>query len=146
MKKTFILTALGVILTIPTFAAVQRCVALNNSTTCAFITPEDHASIWESSCTTNGKHVPITGVFTCGIRTDDIGKTSDTIEATSAGHCWCKAISPAISKWVAVGDGYGSGNESESYTCEIKCAYDCAKFMSDNATFRNAIISTMGQN
>ena len=143
MNKIFILSALGAILTVPAIAGVQRCVALNSSTTCSFAVPEDQASVWESSCTTNGQYVPIRGVIACGTEYGDLGETADTVYASSnSSNCWCKAISPAISKWVSVGEQ----TETSVAGCEMKCATDCAQFMSENVAFRNAIISTMGQN
>ena len=140
MKKTLFVGAMATLLSVPA-VAVQRCVALNNSTTCSVVVPEDQAAIWQSSCTTSGQYVPIRGVFTCATEYAERGEVKDSLYSTDNGYCWCKIIGPAESKWVSVGQG---NTESEVYGCEIKCAYDCAQLMSESSVFRNALISSMG--
>lgn len=141
MKKTLFVSVVATLLSVPAIA-VQRCVALNNSTTCAFAVPEDHASMWESSCTTGGQYVPIRGVVACAIEYADFGEVADSLNLTDSGNCWCKIIGPAESKWVSVGQGT---TESEYYGCVMKCAYDCARYMAESNVFRNALFSSLGK-
>lgn len=142
MKKTLFVSVVATLLSVPAIA-VQRCVALNNSTTCALAVPEDHASMWESSCTTGGQYVPIRGVFACATEYAEFGVAADSLtEGGDSGNCWCKIIGPAESKWVSVGQGT---TESEVYGCVMKCAYDCARYMAESSVFRNALFSSLGK-
>ena len=85
MKKLFTLTALGAILTAPAMA-VQKCVALDASTTTCTSTPTTCKADWSATCTTNGTRVPIKGIAMCSNQAADA--KYDTSDATILLDCF----------------------------------------------------------
>lgn len=145
MKKLLTLTAVGALLTAPAIA-VQKCVALDSSTTtCTNIEAESLYREWKLTCTTNGITVPIEGTSSCyttvmlnvgGIK-DDL-KTQYSENGTYDKYCFCQMIRPLASSWVLA---YRTYTMSEN--CRAGCAKKCAETFSGNATFRSAMISTL---
>ena len=143
MKKTLFVGVVATLLSVPAYA-VRRCVALNNSTTCAFAVPEYQVATWESLCTTSGQYVPIQGVVACATIVGTEGQVEESLYITGGlDGCWCKMVSPAVSRWVAI--AYDDSETSVS-GCEYGCAYDCAQMMSNSSLFRKMMFSTLGAN
>ncbi len=88
------------ILIAPTAYAATKCVPLNdNYTTCNKPTTEELAvylnhTEWSTTCTTDGKTVPVKGIIAWGAQSGDT-----IIIDSSSNSCWCKIISPFISTW-----------------------------------------------
>ena len=118
--------------------AVTKCVALNSSTTCTSSpTQYQYHTDWADTCTTNGVSTPISGIGICSSTKGayqyatatklDISSTSDDNK-----YCWCRMISPAVSRWV-----YSS--YSSAGVCAQLCAANCATNVRDLAAFRSAL-------
>ena len=146
MKKLLTLTALGAILTAPA-TAVQKCVALDSSTTtCTNIEAESLYRGWKLTCTTNGITVPIEGTSSCSktLTTTTVGTIKDDLKIkytendTNEIYCWCQMIRPLASSWV-----FAHKYSSVGGGCMGGCAQKCAETFSGNATFRSAMISTL---
>ncbi|MBE6460223.1 MAG: hypothetical protein E7009_04575 [Alphaproteobacteria bacterium] len=126
MKKLLTLTAVGAILTAPAFA-VQKCVALDASTTTCTSTQAYGNADWSTTCTTNGTSVPIKGIAMCSNQAADAQYgTSDAIKTVSGTtdttnvNCWCKMVEPAVSSWVLIYTYTSAGY------CAFNCSYNCA--------------------
>ena len=123
--------------------AVTKCVALNSSTTC---TSNDslylnHAD-WAATCTTNGVSTPISGIGIC-VNTEggSIGSISTELVPSSISdnnrYCWCRMISPAVSRWVFYGSTASAG------VCDRRCAYICANVVQGVEAFRSALFGSL---
>ena len=142
MKKLLTLTAVGAILSAPAIA-VQKCVALGGDISCT----SSYSSYlgkanWEATCTSNGVSVPIKGIAACSQEAGlDVGYTKFDDESNTDvellptvysnsnynnKECWCKIISPAISRWVYTGRTY-----ADVADCLYNCAKDCAYMVVD---------------
>ena len=126
--------------------AVTKCVALNSSTTC---TSDDtqyrgHTD-WAATCTTNGVSTPIRGIGICsstrGGSTVATATELDTSYGPDENHnCWCRMISPAVSRWVFNRSDLTAGD------CAYECAYSCAFGVRDPdhfADFRAALFGSL---
>ena len=144
MKKHLILV--GVITTVLTTTgahAVTKCVALNSSTTCTSspIQYQYHTD-WADTCTTNGVSTPISGIGICSSTKGasqyatatklDTSSTSDDNK-----YCWCRMISPAVSRWVFLSSGASAGD------CAQYCASDCANNVQYIAPLRSALFGSL---
>ncbi|MBP3316284.1 MAG: hypothetical protein J6L70_01640 [Alphaproteobacteria bacterium] len=145
MKKLLTLTAVGALLAAPA-SAVQKCVALDSSTTtCTNIEAEAPYRGWKLTCTTNGITVPIEGTSSCSktaaltLNTikDDL-KIKYSENDSSEVYCWCQMIRPLASSWVLAHRTFGM-----NVNCTTGCAEKCAETFSGNADFRSAMISTL---
>ena len=143
MKKLLTLTALGAILTAPAMA-VQKCVALNSSTTTCTSTSVYGNADWSATCTTNGTSVPIKGIAMCANQDADVDYgTSDAITMVSSTsdttnlNCWCKIVEPAVSSWVDI------GAFSSADICAYYCSYTCAGRARGNSAFRSALFGSL---
>lgn len=126
--------------------AVTKCVALSGSgTTCT----SDFRSYynktdWAATCTTNGVSTPISGIARCS-STDggSEGATATELDVSyTAGenmNCWCKMISPAVSRWVF----FFSSGPGEDASCNANCAASCANRVKNSATFRRALFGSL---
>ena len=130
MKKLLMLTTVGAMLAAPA-NAVQKCVALNTeSTECAPLNPSLYLYTpwWEAKCTTNDKNLLIKGIGACSrvqgnayasaYPNDTIPTVSDSSDTTNV-NCWCKMISPAVSRWVFAKTHTSVGD------CAASCAFYC---------------------
>ena len=125
--------------------AVQKCVALDASTTTCTSTPTAGKADWSATCTTDGTSVPIKGIAMCSNQAADaqLG-TSDAITTVSGSsdttnlNCWCKMVEPAVSSWVFVYAYTSAGG------CAYYCAYLCAFYARGNSAFRSALFSSLG--
>ena len=143
MKKLLTLTAVGAILTAPAFA-VQKCVALDASTTTCTSTQAYGNADWSTTCTTNGTSVPIKGIAMCSNQAADAQYgTSDAIKTVSGTtdttnvNCWCKMVEPAVSSWVFLYANASAGG------CAISCSASCAVRARSNSAFRSALFSAI---
>ena len=143
MKKLLTLTALGAILAAPVHA-VQKCVALDASSTTCTSTPTAGNADWSATCTTNGTSVPIKGIAMCSNQKADAQYgTSDAITTVSSTtdtdniYCWCKMVEPAVSSWV-YNDTYTSAG-----SCEYACSIFCANYVQSVSKFRSAMLSSL---
>ena len=156
MKKLLILTAVGAILAAPAMA-VQKCVKLTVSSTCAAPGYSQAYKYidWSATCTTNGNEIPIQGIGVCStsvptdyesdseaselVVADTIASGSSDDDTTRLG-CWCKMVSPAVSKWVFLLNY--TNNEYED--CAPYCALACgARMKGNNTKFKAALFSNL---
>ena len=125
--------------------AVQKCVALDASTTTCTSTPTAGNADWSATCTTNGTSVPIKGIAMCSNQAADAAYgTSDAITTVSSSsdttnvNCWCKMVEPAVSSWVFVYAYSSAGN------CAFICSHYCASYALSDSAFRTALFSSLG--
>ena len=145
MKKQIIIIAglVSVIMT-PPASAVTKCVALNSSsTTCTsdFLQYEYHID-WAATCTTNGVSTPISGIGICsgtqGASQYATATELDTfLTSDDNRYCWCRMISPAVSRWVFYGSTASAG------VCDRRCAYICANVIHGVEAFRSALFGSL---
>ena len=143
MKKLLTLTAVGAILAVPA-SAVQKCVALDSSTTTCTSTMTYGKADWSATCTTNGTSVPIKGIAMCSNQaadaqygtSDAITTVSSTTDTTNV-NCWCKMVEPAVSSWVFI----------YVYTSASYCARDCSDYCAyrarSDSEFRSALFGSL---
>ena len=143
MKKLLTLTAVGAILAAPAMA-VQKCVALDASTTTCTSTAASGNADWSATCTTNGTSVPIKGIAMCSNQAADATYgTSDAIKTVSGTtdttnvNCWCKMVEPAVSSWVFL-NAYTSAG-----VCANGCSYICANRALIYSGFRSALFGSL---
>ena len=142
MKKHLILAgvfSVAIVQSQPVMA-VTKCVALKSSTTCAHEDPGNNVADWTSTCTTNGVRTPIKGIGICSANAGSAkGATATELEMSSTAddnlNCWCKMVSPAVSRWVFFSARASVGN------CAYACANNCAYNARINASFRSGLFS-----
>ena len=104
---------------------------------------------WAVECTTDeyvssigsSRHVRLRGVGMCStVAATALGDTADsiTVSRSSAGqYCWCKMLSPVVSKWVYMGD------KGAAASCEQGCGSNCKTAMSGEAVaYRRVLIQS----
>ena len=142
--KSKILIAGAILCAITTTGAhaVTKCVALNSSTTCATdYTQYQKRTDWAATCTTNGVSTPISGIGICSTtrgsdyQTATLLYTSSTSDANN--YCWCRMISPAVSRWVF------NSLHSTAGDCAHACALLCADIVRTSAAFRSALFGSL---
>ena len=138
MKKHLLIAGLLCVATIPPAAAVTKCVKLTSSTTCYNSNGDHGQSNWSVTC----GGVSVQGVAFCGSQDGgSVGATSTavTISTTSDDnkYCWCKMVSPAVSRWVF------DHADASAYTCADSCAINCAYRPQGVASFRSALFSNL---
>ncbi|MBP3316553.1 MAG: hypothetical protein J6L70_03065 [Alphaproteobacteria bacterium] len=69
--------------------------------------------------------------------TTDILTTLTTASDGNNNKCWCKMVTPVVSKWVYIRSYSNAGS------CAKSCAYRCEEAMAGNDTFRNTLFSSM---
>lgn len=123
--------------------AVTKCVALNSSTTCdpGSITQYQNHTDWAATCTTNGVSTPISGIGICSsTKGASQYATATELDRSSTAdenlNCWCRMISPAVSRWVF----YSS---SSADICAKNCALLCAGTVRSYAAFRSALFGSL---
>ena len=141
MKSKILIAGLLCAATIPPAFAVTKCVKLPSSTTtCTNLTIS--ADDNQSNGTANCDGVSIQGVAFCGSQNGGSnGATTDAVTTSSTSddnkYCWCKMVSPAVSRWVF---SYSGGS---AYTCALNCAAYCARSARNIASFRSALFSNL---
>ncbi|MBE6460029.1 MAG: hypothetical protein E7009_03545 [Alphaproteobacteria bacterium] len=150
MKKLLTLTAVGAILTAPA-TAVQKCVTLDSSKKCTRheTNSEGYYKVNQNlTCYgTNNEEVEVTVISACvdtgstyaqGAALDNIERI-DSLDAYGNDRCWCKMVSPAVSKWV-----YIDGDEDFEW-CAKSCTNTCAAQMANTSyqTARTAFFTNL---
>ena len=123
--------------------AVTKCVALSSSgTQCSYTNPGDNVVDWTATCKKNGVSTPIKGIGICSANKGSTsGATAAVLEISSTAtenlNCWCRMISPAVSRWVF--------NRSYSSTgdCAQDCAHHCANKTQLPSTFSSAMFGSL---
>ena len=138
MKKHLLIAGLICAAAIPPAFAVTKCVKLNSSTTCSTYSSATGQSNWSATC----DGVSVQGVAFCGSQDGvSIGATTDAVTTSTTSdnnkYCWCKMVSPAVSRWVF------SGAYTLAGRCAYACADDCAIFARHFASFRSALFSNL---
>lgn len=108
MKKYLIIAGLVCVASIPPATAVTKCVALNQSNTkCGQQVPALNVADWTTPCTTNETEIQISGIGICSATAgtaSQMGKTATSLNMASTAadnkYCWCRMISPVVSRWV----------------------------------------------
>ena len=136
MKKHLIIAGIICAASIPPAAAVTKCVALNSSTTCTSSSGAPGQSNWSATC----GGIEIQGVAFCGSRNGVFaGTKSENVTTGSTSddnkYCWCKMVSPAVSRWVF------HPADTLAGSCAYSCAYLCAADAQGSASFRSALFS-----
>ena len=138
MKKHLLIAGLICMATIPPVSAVTKCVKLSSSTTCSNYSGATGQSNWSVTC----GGVSVQGVAFCGSQSGGSqGATSTTVTISSTvdnnKYCWCKMVSPAVSRWVFHGAVTSAGY------CANRCAHSCALYAQANASFRSAMFGSL---
>ena len=130
--KTLFLLVIAITFCQPA-SAVTKCVKLNSSTTCSDYSGAFGQSNWSATC----GGISIQGVTFCGSQNGgSVGATTDAVTTSSTNkYCWCKMVSPAVSRWVFAG--------ADDH-CAYRCADRCAGFAPATETFRSALFSGLG--
>ena len=145
MKKHLILVgvfSVAIVQSQPAMA-VTKCVALNSrSTTCAYASSEFDVTDWTTTCTTNDVSIPIKGIGICvNASASALGTTTTQLELSSTAddnkYCWCRMISPAVSRWVYVNSTPTAGD------CHHRCASYCAAHVRDTPLFRRGMFGSL---
>ena len=136
--KTLFLLVIAITFCQPVYA-VTKCVKLNSSTTCSTYSGATGQSNWSATC----DGVSVQGVAFCGSQNGvSIGATTDAVTTSTTSdnnkYCWCKMTSPAVSRWV-----FSYARTPAGY-CAINCANACAYYAQNNASFRSALFSGLG--
>ena len=122
--------------------AVTKCVAFNSSTTCTSDdTQYQGHTDWAATCTTNGVSTPISGIGICSSIRASQYATATELDTSSTPddnkYCWCRMISPAVSRWVYRFSFTSAG------LCARLCALNCAIAVRDFAVFRSALFGSL---
>ena len=124
-----------------------KCIALGRSSTCEYIAPVEWQSDWSSRC--NG--IDVSGVSVCanldnneitgnGAVINTVWKNSDP---GSNRACFCRIISPVVSRWVYAETYEDADGQSGFFRCAQWCQHSCAGKIADtvyNANFHNNIL------
>ena len=125
--------------------AVTKCFALNTGLRTACTTDPfqyEYRTDWAATCTTNGVSTPISGIGICS-STDggSPGATATELDISSTVdenlNCWCRMISPAVSRWVFY-LWFGSAGD-----CAWECARYCASSVQFVEDFRSAMLGSL---
>lgn len=138
MHKYFLIAGAICIATIsPTFAisvapiaGVTKCVQLSHSTTCVAEQQESTSKVdWSVTCGT--KNISVIGISMCALSSGSAGTASTSLLRGNENNnnCWCKMVSPAVSRWISSG--------LSSVACGRDCAGSCRRALEDNYTFRS---------
>ncbi len=135
MKKHLIIVGIICAVTIPPAYAVTKCVKLTSSTTCT--TSTSNGSNWYATC----GGIEIQGVAFCGSQNGGSeGVTTETVPTSSTSednrYCWCKMVSPAVSRWVFAYNGHGSAGH-----CADECSLYCAFIAEESEPGRAGLFS-----
>lgn len=119
------------------------CVKLSQSTECTDSFSETLRIDWSATC----GEISINAIAVCSSTPgDSIGQIAtngletnsggnDTVDANT--YCWCRMISPAVSKWVLARPAESAA------TCTSMCSRYCAGYMESYPDFRAGMFSTL---
>lgn len=141
MKKCLLVAGLASAVMISPAMAVTKCVALNSSSTQCSGQSSDGPD-WTASCTTNGTKTTIAGISICS-STKSTGDYAATRLEYSTNpneniHCWCRMISPAVSRWISYTDPYTSAEK-----CLGDCSMLCSNYLAYSDGYRGAFFESM---
>lgn len=110
----------------PAYSAV-KCIPHTSYPSCGTLSVEESQTDWSMDCdgfgSISGSSI-VKGVGLCSNKFADTGTFSDSItfskNASENVYCWCKMLSPVVSKWTSAGD-YVSTYED----CALSCAASC---------------------
>lgn len=125
MKKHLLFVGIMCAVTVTPAMAVTKCVNLSStSTTCAGNLSSSTGADWSATCTTNGQSVDIKGVAACTAATTGRPPVTGTAKTTLSANlasgtvdCYCKMVSPAVSRWI-----FAIRQENCGSTCAAMCA------------------------
>ena len=140
MKKHLLIAGLICVATIPPASAVTKCVKQpsSSSTTCSGLSAGNSQSNWSATC----DGVSVQGVAFCGSQNGGSqGATTDAVTTNLTSdnnkYCWCKMVSPAVSRWVFNSDISSTGS------CAYYCASSCVTSARYAASFRSALFDNL---
>ncbi len=127
MKKHLIIAGIICAASIPPAYAVTKCVKLTSSTTCTSVSGAFGQSNWSATC----GGIEIQGVAFCGSQNGgSMGTKSEKVTTSSTSddnkNCWCKMVSPAVSRWV-----FAYTHDSAGH-CADGCSNNCG-FISEES-------------
>ena len=138
MKKHLIIAGIICSATIPPATAVTKCVNLSADTKCTTSSIVSYDADWTATC--NGvqiQGVVYPGVVKSGAIAGSVADSTGPASESSAATCYCKIISPVVSRWVI-----GHPNASSD-----ACAGWCGRIIVDTEgngnAFRTAIFSNL---
>lgn len=107
-----------------------------SATSCSYSQQTVFSADWKSTCST-GVSVTVKGVAYCSSSSATLNSTATSVTGGGATkrYCWCRVVSPGLSKWVYAID------EGDAISCGNNCADDCASKLNSTAAFRSAILS-----
>ena len=139
MKNLKLLVLSLMLFSVPAYA-IQKCIALNTSTKCTEITPEEYHTDWGSNCS----GIAIRGVSVCGHyeggKEDNRAVQSVWISGDVGQNraCFCKIVQPVVSSWTY------AETQPDAWRCAQYCPKACAGKLADpynqNVAFRNIIL------
>ena len=139
MKLIWLGLVAGAAMVTSSVYAVTKCVKLTAGTTCTADTFVDAGqSDWTATC----GGVLISGIGFCSSQDGGTTGAASNVLTTSLDeadnrYCWCRMLSPAVSRWVFYLDFEFPGR------CAYYCARNCAGNAAGTAVFRTALFSGM---
>ena len=127
------------ILAVTPALAATKCVKLDTNTSCNYYNMEAGSGPdWRVMC----GNVKVTGISSCTNISGTSGQVRERVEPTTSSgednyYCWCKMISPAISKWVFSTSFQSSGS------CAIYCGNECLEDLLHGGAFQRSLFSNL---
>ncbi len=151
-KFMFILFMVGAYTDPASAVSVCARVTTDTNTTCTSHTPTGTTSTtpdWTVTCTNTTNNttdtITVTGIGVCSNQTtlfnDAISypAVQNPDETPITSYCWCKMLSPAISKFVRI-----TNNAWDQYDyCYPRCAKVCAETFQNDTGFRASILNNL---
>lgn len=112
-----------------TETGIKKCVNLSTSSACANPNFDTLGIEWSVTC----KNITnVTGVGVCASTSaTSAGTTATTLRVSSNAddnfYCWCRMITPAVSRWVFI-----NGFSNDGSYCRGYCASYCANHLSNS--------------
>ncbi len=162
MNKLLLISGILIVLiTVPATSAT-KCIKQYNSNelkcadTESVLSSPMYSVNWTAICTIDGviesgiissgerlsfSGVSFMGAYNKSLYTIDEAPSRDEDGPTGYKYCWCKMLTPAISKWVSTGNTSAGG-----YSAEFgQCNRICSLLFATDATFRSTMLGTIGQ-
>ncbi|MBE6460051.1 MAG: hypothetical protein E7009_03665 [Alphaproteobacteria bacterium] len=136
MKKLLTITAIGAILAAPA-TAVQKCVNLPFN----IYEADEQSYFGYNEWELRYPNIVIQGIAACS---SDAGNPRDEIELDPNSdyfYCWCKMITPAVSKWVYANAEYDEFDSLEE--CSAMCSFQCGINISDYTEPRKQLFNNL---
>lgn len=117
--------------------AATRCVPNITAMDCNYSYPSNSPDVI-SICTNGSITTTVISIGICASDSAEYGDVADTIhisvDSTENTQCWCRMLSPAVSKWVAA----RACDEGQ-----VNCAYNCGLSGYGSSIFRNSIMNNL---